>query len=228
MLQTIKNITNVIFPKVCSGCHDYLDDPDMAICLHCRHSLSVTQFNVVPENTLARTLYGKCHIENATAMFIFSKEGTVQHLIHNLKYTGQEQVGSVLGSWYGSILQESPLYQNIDIVIPVPLHPRKLRARGYNQVTKFAAEIANALQVPLEENTLIRTRYTKTQTFKNRILRQYQKEIFGINNKHTVTEKHILLVDDVITTGATIESCVKTLQQMPGIKVSVAAIAFTE
>lgn len=228
MLAALKNITSVIFPKVCSGCNGYLDDPDSVICITCRHSLSMTDYHQQTENILARTLMGRGMVKNASAMFIFKKEGIVQHLIHNLKYTGQEAVGELLGKWYGSELQQSPLFSNVDMVIPVPLHPKKLRERGYNQVTAFSREIAKALEKPLNENTLMRLRYTKTQTFKNRVLRQYNQQVFGLNPDALVADKHILLVDDVITTGATIEHCVKALQQMPRVTVSVVAIAFTE
>ncbi|GLB50753.1 ComF family protein [Neptunitalea lumnitzerae] len=228
MLQAIKNITNIFFPKTCPGCNNYLDLSQHTLCLDCRHTLGITNFHEDTENILARTLYGKCSIENATAMFIFKKESTVQHLIHNLKYKGQQQVGTVLGAWYGDLLKDVHRFKNIDAIVPVPLHPRRKRQRGYNQVTTFAKELSFALKIPLEEDILIRTRYTKTQTFKNRLLRQYKKEVFDVHPNNFRTPKHILLVDDVITTGATIISCVKVLQKIPNVKVSVAAIAFTE
>ncbi|WP_281756456.1 ComF family protein [Neptunitalea chrysea] len=228
MLNTLKNIGFLFFPKTCPGCNGYLSISENILCTECRHVLSVTNFHENLDNILARTLYGKCQLENATAMFLFRKKSIVQHLIHNLKYKGQEQVGSLLGVWYGSILQQAKDYQAIDAIVPVPVHPRRKRQRGYNQVTKFATELALALEVPYLEDVLIRTRYTKTQTFKNRLLRQYNKNVFSLHKKNTHVPKHILLVDDVITTGATIVNCVLQLQNIPNVKVSVAAIAFTE
>ncbi|SFU58268.1 comF family protein [Pustulibacterium marinum] len=227
MLPLVKNTIQLFFPEICSGCDAPLATNEQLICTKCRHQLAPTDFHLDPENIAVKNFYGICNLEHASAMLLFRKADIVQHLIHNLKYKGKEDLGIYLGKWYGSILKESPFYQQIDCVIPVPLHPRKLKKRGYNQVSGFGKEIAKALQTNFEEDILLRVKYTQTQTFKNKWLRQYRKEIFKKNTEHNIEGKHILLVDDVITTGATIENCVKALQKDINVKVSVVSIAFT-
>lgn len=228
MLKCISNITNIIFPKSCPGCSGYITTEEGLLCIACRHALQLTDFHLQPENIMARTLYAQCNLNHAIAMFIYQKEGIVQHMIHQLKYNGQDHIGKQLGTWYGAVLNDAGYSKKYDLVIPVPIHPRKKRIRGYNQVTGFATAMAEQLQIPYQENVLIRTRYTKTQTFKNRVLRQYTNQIFAVNPMVKITKKHILLVDDVVTTGATIGQCAKLLATLPEVKVSVAAIAFTE
>ncbi len=227
MLQFLKNTINIIFPKVCAGCNTFLEEQEHLICIQCRHQLAVTNFHLHDDNIVAKNFYGKCTITNASSMLIFHKDSIVQNLIHHLKYKGQDSLGTLLGKWYGAVLVESNWHSTVDMVIPVPIHPRKLRRRGYNQVTNFGKEIANTLNTEYFENILIRTRYTNTQTFKTKRSRQYNKQIFKRNPEVDITGKHILLVDDVITTGATIEACVKALQENCDVKVSVVAIAYT-
>lgn len=227
MLQFLKNTINILFPKVCAGCNAFLEEQEQLICIQCRHQLVVTNFHLHHDNIVAKNFYGKCAIANASSMLIFHKESIVQNLIHHLKYKGQDSLGTLLGKWYGAVLLESNWHSTVDLVIPVPIHPRKLRTRGYNQVTNFGKEIANALDAEYFENILIRTRYTNTQTFKTKRSRQYNKQIFKRNTEIDITGKHILLVDDVVTSGATIEACVKALQEDCNVKVSVVAIAYT-
>jgi ComF family protein len=147
-------------------------------------------------------------------------------LLHNLKYRSHETVSIILGEWLGNELKTVEAYSTIDAVIPVPLHKNKLKKRGYNQVTKFGVEIAKALNAKYIDNVLIKTTATKTQVFKKRMARwNNSNEIFTIANKELINGKHILLVDDIITTGATIEACANVLNRAENIKISVATIA---
>ena len=165
-------------------------------------------------------------LENATALLQFQKKGMVQHLLHGLKYKGYEDIGVFLGKWLGEELKAIEVYSNIDAVIPVPLHKKKLRKRGYNQVEKFGQEIAQALNVPYIDNVLVKTTSTKTQVFKERIARwNNNNEVFSITIISTIANKHILLVDDIITTGATIEVCSNELLKADNVKISLATMA---
>jgi len=153
----------------------------------------------------------------------------VQELLHNLKYRGHEQIGKFLGDWLGGELKTIEAYSNIDVVVPVPLHKTKRRERGYNQVKKFGQSIAKALDADYYEDALVKIKHTKTQVFKDRITRFDDANIrFELGRIENLNGKHILLVDDIITTGATVEACVLLLQTIPDVKISVATMAIAE
>ena len=222
----IKNLVNLFFPKVCYACHNQLSDNEESICLDCRHDLPVTNFHFDNNESVNKVLYGRAKIENGTALFRFEKKGNVQRLIHNLKYKGHEHIGFVLGNWLGGELKSIKAYQNIDAVIPVPLHKNKLKKRGYNQVTKFGQQIAEALNAKYLDNVLIKISNSKSQTNKRRFARWNSgDELFALKNISEIENKHILVVDDIITTGATLEACISVLNATEHIKISVATMA---
>lgn len=222
----VKNLLNLFFPKVCYACRNLLVDQETYICTDCRHNLPVTNYHFNNDDTVKKVLYGRVKLENATALLQFQKKGMVQHLLHGLKYKGYENIGVFLGKWLGEELKTIEAYGNIDAVVPVPLHKRKQRKRGYNQVDKFGLEIAKALDVEYIDTVLIKTTSTKTQVFKERIARwNNNNEVFSITNHNTIANKHILLVDDIITTGATIEACANQLLKANNVKISVATMA---
>jgi len=222
----VKNLLNLFFPKVCYACNNLLADRETYVCTDCRHNLPVTNYHFSNDETVQKALYGRVKLENATALLQFQKKGMVQHLLHGLKYKGYEDIGVFLGKWLGEELKAIEVYSNIDAVIPVPLHKKKLRKRGYNQVEKFGQEIAQALNVPYIDNVLVKTTSTKTQVFKERIARwNNNNEVFSITNISTIANKHILLVDDIITTGATIEVCSNELLKADNVKISLATMA---
>ncbi|RIA08423.1 ComF family protein [Flavobacteriaceae bacterium MAR_2010_72] len=223
------NLLNLFFPRVCLGCSTHLGDNETYLCGLCRHNLPVTNFHFDQNDTVKNALYGRIKLEQATALLHFSKKGIVQQLMHNLKYRGHEEVGEFLGKWLGEELKSLTAYKAIDVVIPVPLHRSKLRQRGYNQVTKFGQEIAKALEVDFNDLVLQKTLATKTQVFKDRLLRTSgDAATFSISENQSLKGKHILLVDDIITTGATIESCANALFRIEGVKISVATMAITD
>ena len=223
------NLLNLFFPKVCLGCSTELIDNETFICTNCRHELPLTNFHFDNNDALIKVLYGRVKLEQATALLHFSKKGIVQQLMHNLKYRGHQDVGLFLGQWLGEELKAIKSYHDIDVVVPVPLHRSKLRKRGYNQVTKFGQEIAKALDVEFNPKVLQKTISTKTQVFKDRLLRTSgSSATFSISENQTLRGRHILLVDDIITTGATIESCANALLQIEGVKISVATMAITD
>ncbi|NOY47643.1 MAG: ComF family protein [Chlorobi bacterium] len=222
----IKNLLNLFFPKVCYACNNLLGDNEEYICITCRHNLPVTNYHFENNEAIKKVLYGRVELELGTALLKFEKKGIVQHLLHNLKYKGHETIGGVLGKWLGNELKTIKAYNTIDVIIPVPLHKRKLRKRGYNQVEKFGVEIAKALDVEYIDTVLLKTTTTKTQVFKKRIARwDNSNEVFTMQNESLIKGKHILLVDDIITTGATIESCATILLKAENVKISVATMA---
>ncbi|MFG6686953.1 ComF family protein [Mariniflexile sp. HNIBRBA6329] len=222
----LKYVIDLLFPKVCYACLNLLHDHEDTICVSCRHDLPVTNFHFDGDDAVKKVLYGRAEIENGTALFRFEKKGLVQQLVHNLKYKGYETIGYALGNWLGGELKSLDGYKSIDMVIPVPLHKKKLKKRGYNQVAKFGQQIAKALDADYVDDVLIKVTNTQSQTIKSRLSRwNNTDELFAIKNPETIENKHILLVDDIITTGATLEACISILNHAKNIKISVATIA---
>ncbi|MFD0834437.1 ComF family protein [Mariniflexile aquimaris] len=221
-----KPLVNLFFPKVCYACLNILSDNEDTICVNCRHDLPVTNFHFDNDDSVAKALYGRAKIEHGTALFRFEKKGLVQQLIHGLKYKGYETIGYALGDWLGGELNELDHYRTVDVVIPVPLHKNKLKKRGYNQVAKFGQQIAKALEAHYEDDVLIKVTNTTSQTTKSRFTRwNNTDELFTIKNINSIENKHVLLVDDLITTGATLEACITVLQKAKNVKISIATMA---
>ncbi len=227
--KMIINLLNLFFPKVCSACDNPLEANELCVCTFCRHELPFTNFECSLNNEVTKRLYGRVQLENASALLWFSKKGLVQHLIHNLKYKGQEHVGVFLGKWLGEELIKHEGFRTVDVVLPVPLHSKRLRQRGFNQVHKFGKELAKTLKCDFNTEILRKTKATKTQVFKDRIKRWINDDsLFVVTDYETLKGKHVLLVDDLITTGATIETCAKALSKIEGIRISVATMAIAE
>ena len=224
--MSLKSVINLFFPKVCYACSNYLSDNEETICINCRHDLPVTDIHFNNDDTVKKVLRGRAKIELATALFRFEKKGPVQQLIHGLKYRGYEHIGVLLGDWLGGELRDVETYKTIDMVIPVPMHKKKLKKRGYNQVAKFGQQIAMALKVDYVDDVLLKISNTTSQTTKKRIARwNNNEELFAVKNLSKIENKHILLVDDIITTGATLEACCNVLEQAKNVKISIATMA---
>ncbi|MBA4316903.1 MAG: amidophosphoribosyltransferase [Flavobacterium sp.] len=221
-----KNIINLFFPPVCAGCHSFLISNENVICTQCRHNIPLTNHHLNPENEAFKKFYGRIPVEYTSALLYFHKKGIVQELIHNLKYKGQEQIGTVLGEWYADDLKNSTILQSVDEIIPVPLHKRKLRERGYNQVTNFGLSLSNGLKIAYNTNLLVRNIYSKTQSKKNLLNRSDGIDtIFDVSFTEKDHNKHFLLIDDVMTTGSTLEACSHALLKIPGAKISIVCMA---
>ncbi len=171
--------------------------------------------------------YGRIPVEHATALLDYQKKGLTQELIHSLKYRGYKKISSFFGKWLGAELSQHPHYKKVELVLPVPLHKSRLKKRGYNQVSGFGYEIAKALQVPFREDILLKISKTESQVFKERLLRfsTSDTQVFYVKKSKVIAEKHILLVDDIVTTGATLESCATELLKTEGTRISFATIA---
>lgn len=222
----LKSLFHLFYPRTCNCCSTSLDQFEKVICTQCRHDIPLTRFHHFNDITLKKVFYGRLQLELATALFYFEKKGPVQKLLHNLKYKRQEHLSTFIGEWLGHELSTISSYKTIDTVIPVPIHPKKLKSRGYNQVTSFGQVLAKHLNANFDEKTLIKSKNTATQVFKGRFTRGDEiQNAFSITDKITLSGKHILLVDDIITTGATIEACALELLQIPKIKLSIATMA---
>lgn len=224
----INDFINLLFPKVCFACSTPLLRSEKIICLSCRFSLPKTGFHTTENSAIDKVFYGRVKIEKAAAYYYFNKGSKVQKLIHQFKYKGGKEIGEYIGELYGAELKNSLWYNNIDYIIPIPLHPKKKKKRGYNQSDYFAKGLAKSLNTTALTNNLIRHVNTKTQTKKTRFKRwENVDEIFGIRNKNVLKNKTILLVDDVVTTGATLEAAAQLLlkNEVNKILISTMAIA---
>ena len=221
-----KYLISLFFPKVCAGCRSILHSSEIVLCTHCRHEMPLTQHHLDRKNEAVKKFYGKIDVQYALALLYFNKKGIVQELIHNLKYKGHQEIGTILGNWYAEDLKDLNPEYPFDAVIPVPLHPKKFKERGYNQVTTFGKALSQKLNIAFDDTLLYRKRYTKTQSKKNLSGRTENIEnLFDVKFSDENHNKHFLIVDDVLTTGATLEACSRALQKIPGAKISIVCMA---
>lgn len=220
------HLFDIMYPNLCEVCGDNLQKQEQLLCLTCLHTLPKTNYHLIAENDLEKRFWGKVKIERATAFFYFQKGSPFQKILHSLKYKDNKELAWLLGKYGAVDLLESNVFKNIDIIIPVPLHSTKLKQRGYNQSEWIGKGLSEIICKPQDIETLIRTTETTTQTKKSMFERFENTEgVFKITNPAGIEEKHILLVDDVITTGSTLEACIHVLLQIKGVRVSVFALA---
>ena len=216
----------LIFPRICACCGNSLWKHEQVICTHCEFRLPRTNFHSHSDNPASRTFWGRAEIESATAFFFFNKGNRVQRLIHLLKYKGRRDIGVFIGEMHGLILRQAPPFSNAEIILPVPLHKKKFIKRGFNQSEQYAIGLAKTMQIPVDPYIIERTRFTDTQTKKSRFGRWQNVEgLFRVNDGWKIEGRHVLIVDDVITTGSTLEACISAISGIHGVRVSVAAIA---
>ncbi|MFV0606553.1 MAG: ComF family protein [Niabella sp.] len=220
-------LLQLFFPNVCCGCGIDALTAGSKLCVKCIYELPATGFEKYYNNLIEKILAGRVPVENATAQFYFVKESKLQHIMHQFKYRGDKELGKQLGVIMGTRLLESNRFNHIDMLIPVPLHISKKRKRGYNQAQVLCKGIADALLLPVAEDIVTRPAVTETQTRKNRTDRwQNMEGKFLLVDAEAIKGKHILLVDDVITTGATIEACANALIAAPDVKISIATLCY--
>ena len=229
LAQVFNNVFELFYPSLCVACENRLVTQEKFLCFECWHDLPVTNFHFDVKNKVAQLFWGRVQIENATAFFAYNKGSRYQHLIHVIKYKGLKELGFETGRRFGIALSETPEYKTVDFVVPVPLHPKKQKLRGYNQSEWIAKGISESLKKPVSADNLQRNLHTATQTRKNRYERfENVENIFEVIRPEEFAGKHILLIDDVVTTGSTLESCAFQLLQIENVKVSIATLAFAD
>jgi len=223
-----KNLIALFYPETCVHCETSLFKTELILCAHCRHQLPLIKIDDYQKNEVKKVFYGLSAIHEVASFLYYDKDGITKKIIHALKYKNKQKVGSFLGKWFGETLKESKGFKKIDFIVPVPLHPSKLKERGYNQLTQFGESLGKVLNIKYTNNYLKKTATTTTQTFKNRFERFSDSNTkFKLTNKKIFKNKHVLLIDDVITTGATLEACCNELQKTDNITISIVTIAFT-
>ena len=222
----LDDFVSLFYPRLCAGCQTALVKGEEVLCIGCLSDLPKTGFEKISDNPVSQLFWGRAEIKLATSFCTFDKGGIMQHLMHQLKYKGGQEVGEKLGQLLGSEMLKSAPYLEVELLIPVPLHPKRERKRGYNQSAEIGKGMSEAMGIPLLSGNLIRNHYSASQTNKGRFDRwENVKELFSLKNPDILKGKHILLVDDVVTTGATLEACAQVLLKVPGTIVSIATIA---
>lgn len=227
-MQFLKDGLSIFYPSLCI-CNKSLLKTENILCSVCRHNLPIISIKNYTENEITNVFYGRVPIKKATALLYFNKDNSTQKLIHQLKYKGNQEIGTLLGSWLGNQLKEQGTFTDVDYIIPVPLHPKKESERGYNQVTSFGQSLSKILHIEYLNDVLQRVSSSKTQTLKERFERfKNSNTKFFLMDTQILENKHILIIDDVITTGATLEACCNELLKTKNISISIATMAYTE
>lgn len=222
----LADLVNLVYPDVCTACGKRLNAQENLLCLQCEHDLPQTNYHLETDNPLAKKFWGRVNLENVAALYFFNKGSRTQRLIHQLKYKNNTKIGARLGRIYGEILKNVPAFQSIDVILPIPLHPEKQKRRGYNQSDPICEGLSEGMGIPWHSDWVIRKVFTESQTRKARFQRWENVEsIFGLSQPNLLRHKHILLVDDVITTGSTMEACANRLLQVHDTKVSAVSLA---
>lgn len=227
--DVLVDFISMLYPRYCFACKEGLVKGENMVCSSCMLEIPRTEFHLYNENALFRRLNGRIPLQSAFAFFFFRKGGKVQHLLHALKYDRHPEIGEALGEVYGEELKKVELDQRFDCIVPVPLHPIRKQNRGYNQSEEFGRGLSKSLNIPLVGDALVRTVKTESQTRKSKLNRwRNVTEVFQLREPAQIYNRRVLLVDDVITTGATIEACAQELVSSATALVSIASIAYAE
>jgi ComF family protein len=228
LTKTIQPLLHLFYPHICSGCGSDKIQSSQLLCLHCLNDLPATNFFGQKDNPVEKIFVGRLPVVQAAAAYFFTKQSLLQHLLIQLKYRGNRDIGVYMGELLGQLMVENNTFRKVDAMIPLPLNPRKQKMRGYNQAAALCEGISNRTGIPVLDKIVIRKVYTETQTHLGRINRWENMDgVFAVLEGQQLMGKHLLLVDDVVTTGATLEACGATILQIPGTKVSLATLAYT-
>ena len=220
-------VLHLFYPHVCTGCGSDLVEEDNLLCLKCMNDLPHTNFAMHAGNPVEKIFWGRLALTSAMSEFYFTKGTMIQTLIHEFKYKGNKDVGMYLGAMMGSSLLNNNRFTKIDTLVPLPLFADKEFKRGYNQATILCNGMSEVMGIPVIKNNVVRKRFTETQTKKHRPERWENVEgSFEVNNPQQIKNKHILLVDDVVTTGATLEACGGEILKVDGVQLSIATLAY--
>lgn len=226
LLRPLEDLLSLVYPHLCLACQYNAPPYGEHLCTSCRATLPEANFHESKENPFTERFWGRVRLETGAALYLFTKESRVQNLLHQLKYNGKKEIGLILGRQFGASLKRSPFFSGIEAIVPVPLHPKKLLIRGYNQSEYFANGLSESMNVPVLKNGLRRVVHAESQTKKSREERLNNiKDAFVVNTPKALEGKQVLLVDDVLTTGATLETCANEILKLQGTSVSMATIA---
>ena len=221
-----ESLLHVLFPNICAGCCNDLFGDKTTLCLRCIDAMPETNFDIHAGNPIEKKFWGRLQLQGATAQYYFGAESLMKRLMHEFKYRGNKDLGLQLGRMMGESLHRSGRF-TVDALIPLPLFGSKEKRRGFNQSAILCEGIAESLKIPIVKDAVIRIKHTETQTKKGRIDRWLNMEKkFILNNETAIEGKHLLLIDDVVTTGATLEACGSELLQAPGVKLSIATLCY--
>ncbi|MDR3287252.1 MAG: ComF family protein [Prevotellaceae bacterium] len=227
IVKFIKYFFDLIYPQLCDICNTSLVRGEKLICSGCRIDIPLTRNWNVRGNSVEKIFWGRVPIVAAASYFFFARGSKYRVLLHKLKYLGRDDIGVELGLWFGNELSKCTIFSDVDFIIPVPLHPKKQKSRGYNQSEKICEGLSKAMNKSIDTKTLIRAEFTNTQTKKNRMERWHNvSNVFTTNNAEKLKNKHILLVDDVLTTGATIEACCNAILSETDCRISIVTLAY--
>jgi ComF family protein len=216
---------HLLYPRLCEGCNKPLIAAEQVLCISCATELPETDYHALDDNETALRFAGRVPFFRATSFAYFTEDGLLQHLLHRLKYKDRQEIGDYLGSRFAESLAAANWLSGIDIIIPVPLHASRQAERGYNQSMLIAAAIGRHAAIPATDAALLRVRETESQTRKSRTERtENMAEAFVVADGANLKGKHILIIDDVLTTGATIEACETALKAVENVKISIATI----
>ena len=225
---SFNDFIHLFFPHVCTGCGSDILEKHNQLCLQCLSELPATNFFSQPGNPLEKKFYGRMPVENGGAGFFFTKDSLIETLIYELKYKGNKDIGFYLGKLLAKFLAGNELYDNVEVLVPLPLNAKRQIKRGYNQSTALCDGIASVWKKPVIDKAVIRKVNTETQTHRGRITRWENMEgVFAVAEPSAIENKHILLVDDIITTGASLEACGSEILKIAGVKLSIATLAYT-
>ena len=220
---------HLFFPRCCAVCGASLIEGEDTICTRCNIDMPRTNYHKMKDNPVERMFWGKFPLERATSFFFYRKGSDFRQVLHQLKYGGQKEIGAIMGRYMASELQASDFFHGVDVIIPIPLHKKKQQIRGYNQSEWISRGITAVTGIPVDTEAIIRRKNTETQTQKSALERWENVDgIFELNHADSLTGKHILIVDDVLTTGATTIACASRLAEVEGIRISVLTLAMAD
>ena len=220
---------HLFFPRCCVVCGAPLVEGEEAICTHCNINMPRTNYHKVKDNLVERIFWGKIPLERATSYFFYRKGSDFRKILHQFKYGGRKELGTIMGRFMAAELATTDFFEGIDVIIPVPLHPRKRKARGYNQSEWIARGVSVITLIPVFTSGMVREKNTETQTHKSAFERWENVDgIFRVTIPEYFSGKHILIIDDVLTTGATIVACASAFDKVEDIRISILTLAVAE
>ncbi len=223
------SFVHLFFPRCCVVCDTLLVEGEEELCTRCNIDMPRTGYHLLENNPVERMFFGKIPLVRATSYFFYRKGSNFRKILHELKYGGKKHLGTVMGRFMAAELAGAGFFESIDVIIPVPLHPRKLRARGYNQTEYIARGVSEISGIPLDASSIIRIKFTETQTHKSIFERSENVDgVFRVISPEYFRGKHILIIDDVLTTGAITTACADAFHGIPGVRISILTLAVAE